>query len=63
MKHFVMLLLFSLSFYFVWSYAAKRDKRTFKRFTKRHVAGVGIILALITGALFVMFYNRAINIL
>ncbi len=63
MKHLLMLLIFSLSFYFAWSYAAKSDKRTFKRFTKRHVAGVGIILALITGALFVMFYNRAISIL
>ena len=63
MKHLILLLFFSLGFYFVWSYAAKKDKRTFKRFTLRHVAGVGLILALITAGLFVMFYNRAVAIL
>lgn len=63
MKHFIPLVLFSLAFYFAWSYAAKRDKRRLKRFGMRHAVAVITVLGLALAALVTMFYNRAIGIL
>lgn len=63
MKHLFLFLIFALAFYFGWFYAAKRDKRMIKRFTKRHVAAVGIVFALAFSGLLLMFYNAAINLL
>ncbi len=63
MKHLVLFLIFTLALYFGWSYAAKREKRMVKRFTKQHVIAVGLVFVLAFGGLLLMFFNRAVNIL
>lgn len=63
MKHFILLLIFSLAGYFAWSYAAKRDKKRLKRFGMRHVVAVVTIITFALVMLVSMFHNRAINIL
>lgn len=63
MKHFVLLVLFSLAFYFAWSYAAKQDKKRIKRFGMRHALAVITVLGFALAGLVLMFYSRAIGIL
>ena len=63
MKHFLLLLVLSLTFYFGWQYAERRDKRRLKRFGSRHIFAVIFILVVLSGLLLAMFHNNAVNIL
>ena len=63
MRHFLLLLILSLTFYFGWQYAAKRDKNRLKRFGSRHVFAVIFILTTLSLLLLAMFHSSAINIL
>lgn len=63
MKQFLLFFIGMLTSYFLWSYAAKSDKKRLKRFGLRHVVAVAVITTGCITLLLLMFYNRAISIL